>query len=86
MTDNPEQLFELFFKNVRDDMHPYFLKTLPNMGLKIWWYQRFMYAYHGIQEPKDLRSWAEAPQMWLAGYYENHLWLIDSLRVNKFFK
>lgn len=37
-----------------------------------WWRERFMNAYLGIQEPRDLRSWAEAPQMWLAGYRENN--------------
>ncbi|HGW4224951.1 MULTISPECIES: hypothetical protein [Acinetobacter calcoaceticus/baumannii complex] len=36
----------------------------------IWWHERFMNAYCGIQEPHGLRSWAEAPQMWLAGYRE----------------
>lgn len=39
-------------------------------GMYQWWHERFMNAYYGIQEPSHLRSWAEAPQMWLAGYRE----------------
>lgn len=27
-----------------------------------------MSALHGIEESGGLRSWAEAPQMWLKGY------------------
>ncbi len=29
-----------------------------------------MNAYHNVREPSGLMSWAEAPQMWLAGYRE----------------
>lgn len=67
---HPEELFELFFKNVRDDMNPPFIRR--GTGMYIWWHERFMNAYCGIQEPYGLRSWAEAPQMWLAGYREKH--------------
>lgn len=63
---NPEQLFELFFNDIREDMNPYFLRR--GEGVYHWWRERFMNAYHGEQEPYALRSWAETPQMWLAGY------------------
>ena len=33
-----------------------------------WWHERFMNAFYGIQEPMQYRSWAQEPQMWLAGY------------------
>lgn len=65
---DPEQLFELFYKNVREDMNPCGLRR--HNGMYQWWHERFMNAFYGIQEPLDLRSWAEAPQMWLAGYRE----------------
>lgn len=39
--------------------------------MKRFWYERFMNAYHNVREPMVLMSWAEAPQMWLAGYTEN---------------
>lgn len=68
MIKNPEQLFELFYKNVREDMNPCGLRR--NNGMYEWWRERFMNALHGIQEPHHLRSWAEAPQMWLAAYHE----------------
>ena len=67
-TVNPEQLFELFYRNVREDMNPCGLR--PHNGMYQWWHERFMNAFYGIQEPSHLRSWAEAPQMWLAGYRE----------------
>lgn len=69
MTKHPEQLFELFYRNVRQDMNPLHLRR--GAGMRLWWYERFMNALHGIEEPYSLRSWAEAPQMWLAGYREN---------------
>ena len=67
-TVNPEQLFELFYKSVREDMNPFGLR--PHNGMYHWWHERFMNAFYGIQEPRHLRSWAETPQMWLAGYRE----------------
>ena len=68
MTDNPEQLFELFYKNVREDMCP---PGLRHHSYRYnWWRERFMNAYYGTKEPYSLMSWAEAPQMWLAGYRE----------------
>lgn len=63
---NPEQLFELFYKDVREDMNP--PGILRGHGMYIWWHERFMNALNGVQEPYSLRSWAEAPQMWLTGY------------------
>lgn len=39
-------------------------------GMKRFWYERFMNAYYNVREPNGLMSWAEAPQMWLAGYRE----------------
>lgn len=70
MADNPEQLFELFYKNVRRDMQPPFIYKHDSKGQHHFWHERFMNAYQGISEPYGLRSWAEAPQMWLAGYYQ----------------
>jgi hypothetical protein len=69
MTNDPEYLFKLFYKNIRDDMCPYGLRH--HTYRYHWWRERFMNAYFGIQEPGDLRSWAEAPQMWLAGLKES---------------
>ena len=66
---NPEQLFELFYKSVREDMNPCGLRR--HNGMYQWWHERFMNAYYGIEETHNLRSWGEAPQMWLAGYREN---------------
>ncbi|MFP5005885.1 hypothetical protein ACLFLN_09640 [Acinetobacter pittii] len=40
--------------------------------MKRFWYARFMNAYNNEQEPFALMSWAEAPQMWLAGYMEKN--------------
>lgn len=68
MTNDPEYLFELFYKNIRDDMCPIGLRH--HSFRRHWWRELFMNAYYGIQEPYSLRSWAEAPQMWLAGYRE----------------
>lgn len=67
-TLHPEQLFELFYKNIRDDMQPPFIWKHSGEARYHFWHVRFMNAYNGIQEPYSLRSWAEAPQMWLAGY------------------
>lgn len=65
---NPEQLFELFYKSIRKDMNPFFIGRHNSEGMYRFWHERFMNAYYGIQESMDLQSWAEAPQMWLAGY------------------
>lgn len=64
---NPNQLFELFYQDITPDMNP------PGMNyrceaMSYWWRERFMNAYRGIEETRDLRSWAEAPKMWLKGY------------------
>lgn len=65
---HPEELFELFFKNIKSDMNrPGFRHHHPEVGC-MWWRERFMNAFHGVEELRGLRSWAEAPQMWLAGY------------------
>jgi hypothetical protein len=50
-----------------EDMNPCGLR--PHNGMYQWWHERFMNAFYGIQEPRHL-SWAETPQMWLAGYRE----------------
>ncbi len=68
MTHNPEQLFELFYKNIRPDMQPPFIYKHDSKGVYHFWRERFMNAFYGIEEPYGLRSWAEVPQMWLAGY------------------
>lgn len=70
MNNNSEQLFELFYKNIRDDMQPPFIWKHNRKEQHHFWYALFMNAYYGIQEPYSLRSWAEAPQMWLAAYHE----------------
>lgn len=60
MNHHPEQLFEMFFKNVREDMNP---PGMMHRGRVMYhfWHERFMNALNGVQEPKGLRSWAEAP-------------------------
>ena len=63
---HPEQLFELFYKDIREDMNPPGMRRSEYMY--IWWRERFMNALNGVQESYSLRSWGEAPQMWLAGY------------------
>lgn len=73
MNENPEQLFEQFYKNVTYEMNPPGMPKWQSEGMSQWWRERFMNAYFGIQEPYSLRSWAEAPQMWLAGYREKNL-------------
>ncbi len=64
---HPEQLFELFYKNVYEKMNLYFIGRHNSEGLYRFWRERFMNAFYGIRESRDLESWAEAPQMWLAG-------------------
>ncbi|QNX07319.1 hypothetical protein [Acinetobacter seifertii] len=70
MTHNPEQLFELFYKNVTFEMNPPGMPKWQSEGMKHWWRERFMNALYGVQESRNLRSWAEAPQMWLVAYRE----------------
>ncbi|MEX5741554.1 hypothetical protein AB6B32_13515 [Acinetobacter baumannii] len=69
---HPEELFELFYKNVRLDMNPVGFPKYYSEVMKRFWYARFMNAYNNEREPVALMSWAEAPQMWLAGYREKH--------------
>lgn len=64
---NPKQLFELFFQDITTDMNPPGMKHHCE-AMYYWWRERFMNAYYGVEEPWRLRSWAEAPQMWLKGY------------------
>lgn len=64
---NPEQLFELFLQDLTPDMNPPGFKYRPKL-LRDWWHERFMNAFQGIKEPHSIRSWAEAPTMWLKGY------------------
>lgn len=66
--NNPEQLFELFYQDIRQDMNPPGFPKYRSEGMYLWWRERFMNAYYGVQEPYGLRSWGEVPQMWLAGY------------------
>lgn len=54
-------------------MQPLFIYKHDSKSLHHFWHERFRNAFYGIEEPYSLRSWAEAPQMWLAGYYENQL-------------
>lgn len=68
MTQNPELLFEMFYQDIRLDMNPPGFPKYRCDGMYSWWRERFMNAYYGVQEPSSLRSWAEAPQMWLGGY------------------
>lgn len=70
MNDNPEQLFQLFYKNIRPDMNPPFIYKHDSKGVYHFWHERFRNAFYGIEETYGLRSWAEAPQMWLAGYHQ----------------
>ena len=65
---NPEQLFELFYQDITPDMNPPGMSKYQNQGMYMWWRERFMNAFYGNEEPMSLRSWAEAPQMWLKGY------------------
>ncbi|ATO20010.1 hypothetical protein BS636_10260 [Acinetobacter sp. LoGeW2-3] len=70
MSENlhPEQLFELFYQDLTPDMNPPGMVKHRSEGMFMWWRERFMNALNGIEEPMALRSWAEAPQMWLKGY------------------
>ena len=65
---HPEQLFELFYKDVTPEMNPPGMTKHHGKVMYMWWRERFMNALSGIEEPYALRSWAEAPQMWLKGY------------------
>ncbi|MEG2808734.1 MAG: hypothetical protein RR932_12300 [Acinetobacter sp.] len=69
---HPEQLFELFYKNVTFDMNPPGFPKWKCDAMQLFWYERFMNAYYGRVEPLHYRSWGEAPIMWLAGYRENN--------------
>ncbi|WP_349929211.1 hypothetical protein ABJ384_04960 [Acinetobacter sp. A1-4-2] len=68
MNNNPEQLFKLFYQSINEKMNPYFIGGHNSEGVYRFWHERFMKAFYGIRESRDLESWAEAPQMWLAGY------------------
>lgn len=70
MTENPHELFELFYKNITPSMHPCWFCKYNNEGIQCFWRERFMNVFYGNTEPRDLQSWAEAPIMWLAGYRE----------------
>ena len=72
MTHDPKQLFELFYKNITLDMNPPGFPKHYSLYMRDWWWERFINAYRGIQEPWAYQSWAEAPKMWLAGYYEKN--------------
>jgi hypothetical protein len=65
---HPEQLFELFYQDVTLDMNPPEMPKYQGTVMYMWWRKRFMNALSGVKEPYALRSWAEAPQMWLKGY------------------
>ena len=65
---HPEQLFELFYQDLTPEMNPPGMPKWRSAGMHMWWYERFMNALYGVEEPHALKSWAEAPQMWLAGY------------------
>lgn len=66
--NDPNQLFDIFFQDLTLEMNPPGFPKYRSEMMYSWWRERFMNAYHGVQEPWSLRSWAEAPQMWLAGY------------------
>lgn len=70
MNINPEQLFELFYQDVTPEMNPPGMTKHHGKMMYMWWHERFMNALNGVQEPYSLRSWAEAPQMWIAGYQQ----------------
>lgn len=63
-----EQLFELFYQDITPEMNPPGIQKYRCDGMYQWWYERFMNAFYGLEEPRALRSWAEVPQMWLRGY------------------
>lgn len=70
---HPEQLFELFYQDLTPEMNPPGMPKYRSEVMAMWWRERFMNALNRIEEPRALRSWAEAPQMWLAGYYKSLL-------------
>lgn len=70
--NDPYQLFDLFYQDITPEMNPPGFPKYHCSWVRSWWRERFMNAYHGIKEPNGLRSWAEAPQMWLAGYRRAH--------------
>ncbi|NKS46122.1 hypothetical protein [Acinetobacter lwoffii] len=65
---HPDELFELFYQDITPEMNPPGMPKYHSEGMYMWWRELFMNAYFGHQEPYALRSWAEAPQMWLKGY------------------
>ena len=65
---HPEQLFELFYQDLTPEMNPPGMPKYRSEAMYQWWHERFMNAFYGIQEPMQYRSWAQDPQMWLAGY------------------
>lgn len=67
---HPEQLFELFYTDITPEMNPPGMPKYRTQVMYMWWRERFMNALNGVEEPYALRSWAEAPKMWLAGYRE----------------
>lgn len=73
MMNNPDQLFELFYQDITPDMNPPGMLKYRSEGMYLWWYERFMNAFFSNEEPYSLRSWAEVPQMWLAGYRKAQL-------------
>lgn len=53
-TLHPEQLFELFNKNITFEMNPPSMPKWQSKGMYQWWNERFMNAYYGVQEPHHL--------------------------------
>lgn len=49
-------------------MNPPGMPKYRSEGMYKWWHERFMNALNRVEEPHDLRSWTEAPQMRLADY------------------
>lgn len=49
-------------------MTPPFIYKHDSKGVYHFWHERFRNAFYGIEETYNLRSWAEAPQMWVAAY------------------
>lgn len=46
---HPEELFELFYKNVRLDMNPVGFPKYYSEVMKRFWYERFMNAYNNVR-------------------------------------
>lgn len=67
---NENQLFELFYMDIKPSMNPPLMSKHHCDGLKAFWRERFMNAYYGRQEPHSFMTWGEIAQMWVAGY--NH--------------